>query len=190
MKKILSVLGLIACLSACTHNKVPVIDYMFVDDYDSYKIIDYTNLDEYFDIQSVSCELTENILSISIELEKNENRFNCETSKLKFFKATNLMSYLNKYRYTFNVEICDSEEDEIKSKTKFLNAEQLFGKELKKGDTFTLKCETKIKGSDKKIELLKKDGIYVVLYGLVNESNKQSDNEDYEDSDDDDESFI
>lgn len=146
MKKVLSLLGLLVCLAACTNKEVPVIDYVFFDDYDSYKIINYANLNEYFDIKSVNCELEENNLFIDIELEKNQNQFKCEISKLRFFKYANIVSFLNKHRYTFNVEVWDKDNDEVKSTIKILNAEHLFDKELKKGETFTLKCQATIKG--------------------------------------------
>ncbi|MFR7497538.1 MAG: hypothetical protein ACLUVZ_10090 [Bacteroides stercoris] len=187
MKKILFVLALIVSLSACTNKEVPVIDYVFVDDYDAYKIIDYTNLNEYFDIKSVSCKLDEKNLLVDIELEKNGNDLACNTSKLRYFKYTRFASYLQNNRYTLNVEIYDNEEKQIKSEIELLNADNLFEKELSEGDTFILKCKVRIKGSDKKIEVLKNEGITVFLFGLVNEKKKNFDSDEDEE---DNESFI
>lgn len=171
MKKLLSVLCMLLCLSSCTE-KVPVCDCFFMTDFDSFRVIGYTNLDKYFEVKSTDCKFEDNNFLFEIELEKNDEYMECDAQKLKYFKYTETLSLLTKFRYTFYAELYDNDEDKLDARIKFLNADKLFEKELEEGDTFTLEMKVKIKESNKKIESVKEDGLTLVLIGMVNENKK------------------
>lgn len=194
MRKILSVLCMLLCFSSCTE-KVPVSDCFFMTDFDSFKVIGFTNLGNYFDVKSTDCQFEDNNFLFEIELEKNDEYMECDAQKLKYFKYTETLSFLKKFRYTLYAELYDNDEDKLDARIDFLNADKLFEKELEEGDTFTLEMKVKIKESKKIVESVKEDGLTLVLMGMVNENKKvkgfsglYDDNEE-EDSDEEDD-FI
>jgi len=195
MKKFLSALCLLLCLSSCTE-KVPVSDCFFMTDFDSFKVIGFTNLGNYFDVKSTECKYEDNNFLFEIELEKNDEYMECDAQKLKYFKYTETLSFLKKFRYTLYAELYDSGEDKLDSRIDFTNADKMFEKELEEGDTFTLEMKVKIKESKKIIESVKEEGVTIVLMGMVNENKKSGGRglsdiygDEEEDSDDEDD-FI
>lgn len=171
MKKLLSVLCMLLCLSSCTKN-VPVGDCFFMTDFDSFKVFGLTNLDKYFEVKSTDCKFEDNNFLFEIELEKNDEYMECDAQKLKYFKYTESLSFLKKFRYTLYAELYDNDEDKLDARIEFLNADKLFEKELEEGDTFTLEMKVKIKESKKIIESVKENGLTLVLIGMMNENKK------------------